>query len=1011
MQTLSLSATPFARLLLSLALGVVLAAPLAVGQVSFFTPPGFDDGLPLFVADFNGDGKPDILASTGNSSSGALNLGNGDGTFTLGTPVPGTALAVADFNGDGKPDVLEQGTQTLLVLLGNGDGTFQAPISSPSFANLTNVGATDLNGDGKPDVVGIYNDALFVFLNKGDGTFALGVSYSLGTTAGVRSLVFGDFNNDNKTDVAVTVGVLEGAATELVFLGNGDGTFQVPKSSPAVYGYAVTGDFNGDGKFDLAIVAQQVTNAPVFLLLGNGDGTFQAAIQAVTGTFGLLAAADINGDGKQDLILWGYSVAQIYLGNGDGTFSNVSNYILSLPPATTFSRDSSQISTSFFAIADFNLDGKLDIAVGGVDLLGNGDGTFRGIRLSLAPGVTQTSPQVVGDFENKGIQDVAVFSAGAISILSNDGTGVFSVIHTYGMPGPVNALVTTDLNGDGNLDLLVAGTDPNTQFWSYTVLLGNGDGSFQPPAFYPQNVTGIIGPQGITIADFNKDHKPDLAIGAGDHALAVLLGNGDGTFSAPAYLYDGNGSGNTEVVLTGDFNSDGNTDILAGVGPAVYTAILYGKGDGTFQVAVFPPSLNNWGFSAEFTADLNHDGKPDLLSSDQVALGNGDGTFDVWFPILGSLSVNSIADLNGDGNPDLIAQDLPYRGFLPTQSHVLMGNGGPTFGQRINVPPNGILPSTAVVGDMNGDNRPDIIFPWQDLNGGASGVGVLINTTESDFQISATPASPATLVAGNSATSTVTVAALNGFNSAVALTCSSGVSGVTCSLNPSSVTPSGNTKPQSALTINTTTATAPGTYTITVTGTSGSIQHSTGVALTVQAATNFTIGPASGSQTSATVSAGGSARFMLDVTSQTWSGTVNLACSISPAATSAPTCTLPGSVNVTAGTPAPLTVTMATTAPVTTGTIAWPGFPSGGLPFVWVMFLFASGLIFASTWPRQPRLAAPLIVLALVSIGGCGGGSSPPHTTPGTPAGTYTVTVEATAGSVKQSTSLTVMVE
>jgi hypothetical protein len=308
---------------------------LGQAQVSFFQPPTYSGGGPLFVADFNGDGKPDLL-----SSDGFLNLGSGNGTFTPGTQVSGTPLAVADFNGDGKPDILEQGSGTLLVLLGNGDGTFQAAISTPSGANLIAVAAPDLNADGKADILGVFNSSLLAYLSKGDGTFESGVSYSLGATPSSPAVLsLGDFNGDGKTDVVVkTVG------EEIVFLGVGDGRFQpaltsASSSKPAEY--VAVGDFNGDHNLDLA-VSNNPGNCPTgvacsaYILLGNGNGTFQAPMAAFSGA-GSLAAADVDGDGKQDLIFQSDpTVAQIYLGNGNGTFSNASNYVLYLPPSSYF---------------------------------------------------------------------------------------------------------------------------------------------------------------------------------------------------------------------------------------------------------------------------------------------------------------------------------------------------------------------------------------------------------------------------------------------------------------------------------------------------------------------------------------------------------------------------------------------------------------------------------------------------------------------------------------------------
>jgi hypothetical protein len=345
-----------------------------------------------FVADFNHDGKADVFtAPTFGDSTGTMNLGGGNGDFQAATRVPLPTgfyvTAVADFNGDGKPDLMTTncsssspscGGTPFSVFFGNGDGTFQTKSVSTTIA-LRYLVAADLNGDGKADVVGILNSTLAVYISNGDGTFTAGASYNLSSSG---ALALGDFNGDGKPDVVISTGgdyLSEGQV--IVFLGNGDGTFQPAKVSGGAYGTAsiVVADFNGDGKSDLAMSGcGYIAGCLEWGMLGNGDGTFQTpqffgpTTDPLDGA-SALGGADFNGDGKGDLVLQGdpsfLDMAAIYLGKGDGTFSTTNSYTLGNPP---------QQNWFGIAIADFNGDGKPDIAVANTVLLGNGDGTFQG---------------------------------------------------------------------------------------------------------------------------------------------------------------------------------------------------------------------------------------------------------------------------------------------------------------------------------------------------------------------------------------------------------------------------------------------------------------------------------------------------------------------------------------------------------------------------------------------------------------------------------------------------------
>jgi hypothetical protein len=990
---------------------LLLCSPLHA-QVSFFQPLPSAPGT--FTADFNGDGKADLL--TGN---GTLSLGNGDGTFKLGTPVPGSPLAVADFNGDGKPDILEQGTGTLLILLGNGDGTFQAPVSTPSGANLAAVIAADLRGNGKVDVIGLFNGMLMIYLGKGDGTFASGVPYNTGTTLNNALTTVGDFNGDHKADIVVSTSPGSSLGQEIVFLGNGDGTFHSPVTSAGVYipASVAVGDFNGDGKADLLINSGETSIGgstifpATYLLLGNGDGTFHASTIVFPGG-GQVAALDLNGDGKLDIIFFGdASDLEIYLGNGDGTFSNTNNYAL-LPATFGIPVGAGLV------IADFNLDGKMDIDAGGSVLLGNGNGTFQGVPLGLLPGfVPVAGPMVTGKFDKTSPPGVAIVGSQVstisnfVNVFSNNGSAVLSLTHSYALQQPGLAMVTADFNGDGNLDLMVFSAPPNSGTWGYSVLLGNGDGSFQPATFVSLNTTSppVFQPNNsVVVADFNGDKKLDVAVGGfGDHTLAILLGNGDGTFGAPSHVFDAGDSG----LLGADFNSDGKMDIAASVNATTNggTFLLFGNGDGTFQPAVLPANLN--GFVAEFVGDFNNDGKPDLLFGIQTALGNGDGTFTVLPPPAKTYRPLQVADFNGDGKQDLLL------GYLNGSVHsvnvaVTLGNGDGTFGSLIEIPPpennNGIFP-TFVVTDMNGDGRPDILLPVP-VDSSSVGVAVLLNTTPAGFALAASALSPATVTAGGSATSTVTVSSSFGSNGSVTLSCVGLPSGASCQFSPASIAGASGT---SSLTITTSGGAAAGTYPVKVQGTAGSLTTNATLSLVIQAPVtpDFTI--AAPSPSSQTVAAGKSATFTLALApSGSFSGTVNLSCAVTPAATRPPTCTLSSpSVQISGSGSQSVTATVATTAPTTTGAARPVDLPTPPPPLLWTLSLLSLAWLLLRYQKRQPILVPLLLVLASVSLAGCGGGSSSPSPIPGTPAGTYTVTVTASSGSSTHSATVQVVVQ
>jgi len=382
--------------------------PLTTANVS----PGFASQVPFATGtkpiapalrDVNGDGKPDLAVANYSDNLVSVLLGNGDGTFqarqTFATGGLPYSVVLDDLNKDGKPDLAVANTvgNAVSVLLGNGNGSFQGQqtFATGSSPNAVTVG--DVNGDGNLDlaVANYHGASVSLLLGNGDGTFQAQQTFAV--AASPDSVALGDVDGDGKPDLAVAN---QGSNSLSLLLGNGNGSFQKQQTfatSKYPNGVAIA-DLNGDGKPDLA-VANFGSNT-VGLLLGNGNGTFQSQRTAATGKYPIsLAIGDVNGDGKPDLATANLDAAtvSVLLGNGNGTFQAHQALATGTKPDGV-------------KIADVNGDGKTDLIVANYDsgtisvLLANRNGNFSGQTYTVTP---SAPPQLLSVTPNGNIASLA----------------------------------------------------------------------------------------------------------------------------------------------------------------------------------------------------------------------------------------------------------------------------------------------------------------------------------------------------------------------------------------------------------------------------------------------------------------------------------------------------------------------------------------------------------------------------------------------------------------------------
>ncbi len=648
------------------ALSVMINLTVAGSTTPVFTtsvdfPTG---GKPVSITlqDINLDGKPDVALGDQDTAVSIFinNTITGDTTAAFSTPFDFTAgqgvffADAADFNGDGKPDLVTVDFQSTAFVLIN---TTTPGSSTPSFTAATSfttmdiprgVAAGDFNGDGKPDFAVVNDDSMSVFLNtttlgSTTPTFSARSDFGTGTNSQPGEVLVKDINCDGKPDV-ITVNF--GSNSLSVFLNATLPGSSVPaflaRSDFATLSFPENmsiADLNGDGRPDMLAANSASDSISVFInatSVGTSPASFtntDFSMQAGSSPKSI-CVQDFNGDGKPDLASGNYNNSAVSVFLNTTTPGSISP---TFTAAQDFSTGSS-VSPVSAAAGDFNLDGKPDLAVVNAE---PGGGYISILLNTTSPGAltpsfsshtdfaTGNGPRMVSvaDMNGDGLPDLIASSglSNFVSVYLNTttpgaSTPTFSARTDFATGNEPQSLTIADFNGDGKNDIATANGISN----SVSVFFNTTTPGATTPTFSgPTNFSGMGTCWGITSADFNGDGKPDIAVTEINvDSVSVLLNSTTPGASTPTfYTYRNFSTGTLAYRITsGDVNGDGKPDLItANRNSNNISVLLNNTNPGTTIPGFLAKSDFANGFTSQpqdvFIGDFNGDGKPDFAAA------------------------------------------------------------------------------------------------------------------------------------------------------------------------------------------------------------------------------------------------------------------------------------------------------------------------------------------------------------------------------------------------------------